>query len=37
MGKIQIKTYPINSEIDSIDSVYIIKEGKEELLNNIGV
>jgi len=37
MEKIEIKPYPINSEIESIDSFYIIKEGKIELSNNMGV
>ncbi len=37
MEKIEIKKYPINSEIESIDSFYIIKEGKVELSNNLGI
>ena len=36
LEKIEIKNYPINSEIDSLDSFYIIKQGKIELLNNLG-
>ena len=37
LEKIEIKKYPINSEIESIDSFYIIKEGKVELSNNLGI
>ena len=36
LEKIEIKNYPINSEIESLDSFYIIKQGKIELLNNVG-
>ena len=36
LEKIEIKNYPISSEIESLDSFYIIKQGKIELINNLG-
>ena len=35
--KIEIKKYTINTEIENIDSFYIIKEGSIELLNYMGI
>ena len=35
--KIEIKKFDINTEIENIDSFYIIKEGRVELINKIGL